>query len=37
MEQVGLGLKGKIFRMEVEVVRLVFLLNLMEDLVAFTV
>ena len=31
MEQVGLGLNGRIFRMDKEVGGLVFLLNLMED------
>jgi hypothetical protein len=37
MEQVGCGLKGSVLRMVEEVVGLVFLLNLMEDLLALTV
>ena len=36
VELVGLGLKGRILRMVEEVEGLVFLLNLMDDLLAFT-
>jgi hypothetical protein len=35
MEVLGLGLKGSIFRMEEEVDGLVFLLNLIKDLLEF--
>jgi hypothetical protein len=35
MEQVGLGLNGRIFRMDEEVKGLVFLMNLMEDFLEF--